>query len=56
MKIKEFEKLQPGAEVMHSETSRRGVVVRTSAQSAAVLVNFDNSDKEWVEYYKLEKL
>lgn len=56
MKIKEIEKCTPGTEVVHNETGRHGVVVRTSASSASVLVLFDGGDKEWVEYFKVEIL
>lgn len=56
MKIKEFEKLQPGTEVIQTETGRRGTVCRTSASSGNILVLFDGGDKEWIEYYKIEKI
>lgn len=55
MKIKEFETLQPGTEVVHTGANRHGTVVRTSASTGNVLVLFEGGDKEWIEYYKIEK-
>lgn len=57
MKINQFKtQCIAGTKVRHLSSDNIGTVVKISTDKVQVLVQFDNGDKSWVDYYKLELL
>lgn len=57
MKINEFQnQCSVGSKVQHISTDNVGTILKMSTDKVRVLVLFDNGDKSWIDYYKLNLL